>query len=113
MGSSGYKPFESDDSADLLYKFQDSLWKVLRAKKSDFIQIRGSVELFIALSKGLKYLEEDYMLDEELYKACIEKLHIILKDEEWIDNWNDPKEIKLDIRRQIRLLEKLGGLEHE
>lgn len=100
MGAWGHKVWDNDDASDVMVWVSDLLEKISKKKFADPNEIRAVAEIVLKLDKV-------FIFDSPLVKMLQDKLQNILNDKEWIESWNSEGEIKKDLRRQIRCLDKL------
>lgn len=104
MGAWNEHPFGNDDAMDWLSELCAKI--AYTAKKAsisedDYQQIRAAVEVTIAMARhGATAFQEE---DVACMRACLESM---LENTSWINDWNKPKAIQKEIKRQIRLLNK-------
>lgn len=105
MGAWGYQPEDNDTAADWFgntmgkSKLPSRIERGLRSKDED--EVRAAA--FLLEQVGYVYIYDVSVLTDHLALA-IEKLHGILHDKAWIENWRDSNAIKRSLRKQIKEL---------
>jgi len=105
MGSWDYGPCDNDSAADWFYKVGDiGLYDLVERglNSENYYEQRAAAWLIQKL--GTAFVYDVYKLDEHK-KLATSKLRSILKDQEWIDGWNDSNKIIDSIEQQIYEIE--------
>lgn len=110
MGAWGMGPLENDAALDWLSVTQSDILNKIKktiAKKGrrfDEDECRAAAELFI------KSFDANIIrnIDAEILASdLIATLHKIKNDDQWVDTWDSPSEIRASVNKQIRKLRRI------
>ena len=105
MGAWGYGPFDNDCASDVIGNVLDPIRKISWAKKPEYEEVIAAVHTLLVF-KGTEEFESAVYAAEIWPTMLRDKLKDALNDQEWLKNWDDPYAVKVNIRRDLRKLNK-------
>lgn len=108
MGAWGYGPYDNDTAADWFFgltdtKLYDFIDKGLSSKSCDEQRAAAWLVQRLAVSA---FVYDVNLIDSHV-KCAIDKLEIMLADNDWLDQWRDRAQIINEIKAQRDELKKL------
>lgn len=119
MGAWGYKPFDNDEAGEWAASVASVLAKKIEAALSrnprrwglrtrgNYDEIRAAADMFVSLASDKVAIHIAHADVERIKPKAVRALSLILEDDEYLDEWQDPKKIRKSISAQIKQLEKL------
>jgi hypothetical protein len=107
MGSWGYKPYENDDAGGFfctLTEADDAVRVITKALKrgSEDGEARAAAHTLAIIRK---YVARPYLYLQDINKS-IQRLELLLNDDEYLNDWNDPADAKKAIQKELRALKR-------
>ena len=107
MGSWGYKPYENDEAGDFftgLTESDDAVRVITKALKSgsEDGEVRAAAHVLAIIRK---YVARPYLYLQDINKS-IQRLELLLNDDEYLNDWDHPADAKRAIQRELRALRR-------